>query len=502
MTTSDTSRPLPCRQRILPDEWIETYLIRVARANGIRHPWQSDIELFRPVIPATATSGPDGFPTWGGVTLPRWSVVGRGSKIRYCPACMQQSRHIRARWRLAAFEVCTIHHIRLKDDLIEPAITANYRQGARRPLAEITDDQLWVGAVCPMPIERQHVERLWSGFERAILKQDNDEAVSVLACSIFLERLLDALATSTYGVDYPASKDQRSLHRANFSAKYRFPITATLDGIRNFLNRMSEPAHRRAALSQLRRMLVQEARKPTCLSRIPIIDLRDRLLASLPEIPVTPTPGGLPGEAHPVGYVSLERAEFLIGCRPRLLHHLIQHKKIEGVRVVARGMKRYTFLPHKEVELCRRWYRSLRTPEHAIQDLHIDQRSYRILLGAGLLHPTTIDSRTYYQESELADLCRRLDEVSRAYPEEPTDLHPLFGEWIFAKGVPRAVSVEMVKEIFDGELPIYRRLGNLGLSAYYVEFTALERMQRLRRIRKAHRKHREISSHQFSLLPE
>src|SRR5476649_1636338 len=105
-----------CRPKMLTDEWVETYLFRVARANGIRNPRLSDTERIRPTLPATAFSKPDGYPIWSDSTLPRWSVVTRVNRIRYCPECLAQSRHIRSRWRLTVFDVCTIHHIRLKDD--------------------------------------------------------------------------------------------------------------------------------------------------------------------------------------------------------------------------------------------------------------------------------------------------------------------------------------------------------------------------------------------------
>ncbi|MFW6855069.1 TniQ family protein [Burkholderia gladioli] len=502
VTPNSPERPPLCRPVLLPDEWIETYLFRVARANGVHRPWQTDIELYRPLLPATTMSRPDGFPVWGGAILPKWSVTGRASKIRYCPACMQQSRYIRARWRLATFEVCTIHLIRLKDDLIEPAITANYRQGNRRLLIEVTDDQLWDGAVCPMPIERAHVERLWSGFEQAILDGDIGRVADNLPYIVFVERMLDALVTGKYGVDYPTNDAQRSLHRAEFVAKHKLKVIPTLEGIHHLLDQIAEPAHRRAALAQLRRLLVEETRRPTCLSSLPVPSLRDRLLAAAIEGPETPTPGGLPSDAQPADYVSLEKAEILIGCRPRLLRHLIHHNKISGVRVVARGMKRFTFLPQQEVEACRRWYHSIKTPEDVMRALHIDRRSYQLLVGAGLLQPTMLISRPWYKETELIELFRRLDDVSRPCPAKAADLHPLFGEWIYAKGYRRLAARELLKELVAGKIPIFRRLERPGLSAFYVDHRVLARMHQLRSIHVSEHRHRENCSRQLSLLPE
>lgn len=501
MTTPYTSRP-PCRPKILPDEWVETYLLRLAKANGIRRPWIHDIELFRPTLPFTAVSDPNGHPSWGGVTLPSWSVLGRVSKIRYCPACMEESKHIRARWRLASFEVCTVHNIRLKEDLVEPAFRASDGRGTKHLLAEVTDDQLWAGAVCPMPVERDYVIRMWADFERSILNHDVERAVSKLPYTILLERMLDSLAVARLGRAQPRADAQRALHRAAFAARYNFSTTGTLEGVRIFLDQIREPLHRRTALQCLRRVLGDEELRPTCLSTVPIADLRDRLTPTVSESNAAGPSKPPSKRAHRAQYVSFKRATFLIGCRPRLLQHLVHHQYFGEIKVLARGERRHRFLPLHEVEACRRWYHSVRTPEAAMQELQLDKRSYKVLLGANLLRSMKIDSQTWHRRSDLADLCRRLENVSQPHSARKTTLYPLFGDWMFDKSTPCSILQEVLKEIFHGEFYVFRQLEALGVSAYYVDHAVVDRLRLLRRNHRAERKYGGALSDQPQLVSE
>lgn len=455
-----------------------------------------DIELFRPTLASTAVSDPNGHPSWGGVTLPSWSVLGRVSKIRYCPACMEESKHIRARWRLASFEVCTIHNIRLKEDLVEPAFRASDGRGTKHLLAEVTDDQLWAGAVCPMPVERDYVIRMWADFERYILDHDVERAVSKLTYTILLERMLDALAVARRGRAQPRADAQRALHRAAFAARYNFSTTGTLEGVRVFLDQIREPLHRRTALQCLRLLLWYEEQRPTCLSTVPIADLRDRLTPGASESNAAGPSKPQSRHAHRGQFVSLKRAAFLIGCPLKLLHHLVHHQYFREVKVLARGMKRHRFLPLHEVEACRRWYHSIRTPEDAMQELQLDMRSYRVLVRANLLRSIKIDSRKWHRRSDLADLCRRLEDVSQPDSARTTSLYPLFGDWMFRRNTPPSILHELLKGIFNGEFHVFRQLDALGLAAYYVDCTVVDRLQLLSRNHRAETKYHGALSDQ------
>ncbi|WP_425218882.1 TniQ family protein [Ralstonia solanacearum] len=117
---------LPVRPQRKPDEWGETYLARLIRANGVKRPWRYDLDRIRhsPLSERPVTA----LPQYRDEKLPLWAMLGRGAQIRYCPACLHDEGYIRERWRLSPFEVCTIHNIRLKNDLVEPAISASYNR--------------------------------------------------------------------------------------------------------------------------------------------------------------------------------------------------------------------------------------------------------------------------------------------------------------------------------------------------------------------------------------
>ncbi|HEF4840744.1 TPA: TniQ family protein [Burkholderia vietnamiensis] len=503
MVTSNTSRLPLCRPKILPDEWIETYLFRVARANGIRRPRLSDIERFRPTLPVTAVSKTDGYPIWGNAMLPRWSVVTRVNKIRYCPECMVESRHIRSRWRLTLFEVCTLHHVRLKDDLAEPVMTRGYKQSDKYLITDITDEQLWDGAVCPMPNERQHVDRLWSQFERLILGSDLSGAFAQLTHILFLEAILDALATTMPEFKSLPLDAPRSTRLAELVERNQFTLVPDSDGVRDFLDQITDPSHRGVALARLRRMLLDEAQRRTCLSSLPISDLRRRLLMD-GQTTITPRTRGEVHPSHgvPDGYVSFEKATLLVGCTKDLLKHLIQEDVSHGAVTVQHGNKRYVFFPPRAVEACRRWFASVVTREQLMKEMCITRHGCITLLKSGLLQPLTIKGQTYFYRTHLTSLCHRLEELSQPCPASSAHLQPLFGTWLPWKGLYTSSSREMLKDIFGGKFPIFRQLANPGLSAYFVDWTAIERLHQFRMNAIAKQAKLERSSQQLSFLPE
>lgn len=503
MTTPDTSRLPLCRPKHLPDEWLETYLFRVARANGIRRPRLSDIERFRPMLPATALSKPDGYPVWSNTALPRWSVVTRVNRIRYCPACMVQSRHIRSRWRLTVFEVCTLHHIRLKGNLAEPVMTRGYKQDDMYLVTEVTDEQLWDGAVCPMPSEREHVNRMWSGFEQSILANDLSGAFEQLVHTLFLEAMLDALAVATPELESLPVSTPRSTRLAEIVEKYQLPAVPDSSGIRDFLDQITDSSHRYAALARLRRMLLEEAQRPTCFSSLPIAELRRRFLVEGQKGMTVQTQGELhPSHGVPDGYVSFEKAASLIGCSSYFLRHLIPEKDNQEPVTVEHGRKRYTYLPPSAIEACRRWFASVVTGEQMAQELHIGRYACVILLNSGLLQPLGTRQQMYFHRAHLAELLRRLERLSQPCPINIAHLKPLFGAWLQWDGRYRSSSREVLMEVLTGKFPIFRRPENPGLSAYFIDWTAIERLHQLRKDASAKRTRLERTSQQLSLLPE
>lgn len=468
---------LPIRPLANRDEWTETYLGRAARANGIKRPWRNDLEQLRELLPATRASKTDGVPQYGDLPMPDWAVVGRAAKIRYCPLCMSESFYIRARWRLPMLEVCTIHDVWLKDDLVEPAITAGYKHGGRHVLADAALDLVLSGVSCPLGIERDHSQLTWAAFEQAVVSNHVERAREHLAWALLIEKLLDAVAASIRGPDYPTKDSRRLAHRAWWLGKYGLAPAANREGVRDFVNKLVLPAHRRAAYSCLDALAKGERRRRTILSLLPLLSLRDRVMAAAPENAVVLSCGALPRRAHPSDYISLDRAETVIGCPESMLRLFVREKIFADVRTVPHGRKKYVFIAQNEVAQCRRWFRSIMSVEEVMNELRIDRRGYWALLDSGLLRPQTMVCRTWHRRSDIADLLRRLDESSRPYPEERLQVQPLIGPWMFRRGRARTALVQVLKEIIGGALPLFRSLEGTGLSAYFVDAVAIRRLR-------------------------
>lgn len=469
---------IPLRPILQLDEWTETYLGRVARSNGVARPWRNDLDLVRPLLPATSMSRTDGVPRYGELELPRWATVGRAAQIRYCPACLADSFHIRARWRLPMFEVCTLHNVRLKTGLVEPAVTGGYKTPGRRLVSELTLEEAWADSICPMQDERLYTRAVWGPFEQAVVRQTaTDDICRSLAWALLTERLIDAVVIVVRGPGYPRRDLPRSTHRAQWLMTTGLMLSATSEGLLGFLKTLLHPARRRAASSCLDSLLASEAHEPTILSLLPLQGLRDRMMAAAPETGMIQACGALPRRQHPEDFVSLDRAEALVGCTPGILTHLVREKVFSSVRTVGHGRKKYVFIHQSEVEVCRRWFSSLMSCEQVTAELQIDRRGYLVLLDAGHLRPLHIASRGWHNRQVVAALLNRLDDVARAFPERETSLQPLFGEWMFRRGRPRSILIQIVNEIVRGELPLFRKLGEPGLLAYYVDQATIERLR-------------------------
>ncbi|KGW58786.1 tniQ family protein [Burkholderia pseudomallei MSHR1328] len=484
------------------DEWSETYLFRVARANGTNRPRLSDIERIRPTLAATATSKPDGYPVWGDSALPRWSVVTRVNKIRYCPQCMMESRYIRSRWRLTRLEVCTIHDVRLKDDLAEPVMTRGYKQADKYFVTEVTDEQLWEGAVCPMPIERRHHKQLWSGFERLITANKVPEAFVQLTYVLFLEALFDAIAAAVGEAEYQPVGVTRSTRIADLIERHQLSFEPSLEGIRTFLQQITGAAQRMTILARLRRTQIDESHRPTCLSKLPISELRRQYSTSTWPNNTVPLQDFLARNRDlPRGYISVRGAASHIGCSYGLLMRVVKNDLFPGARIASFGSRRQTYLPPQAVAAYRRWYASLVRPQHVLSEFHLEHRGYAVLLCIKLLHPFSVDGDTFFRRSDFNDICQKLDDVSRPAPPGHPQLYPLFGDWMSWRPNTKAASLEVVKEALSGKVPTFKKLDSPGLSAYFVDRFAIERLRKLRRIESARRMQMEHMPTQLSLLP-
>ncbi|WP_179196334.1 TniQ family protein [Caballeronia sordidicola] len=460
------------------DEWTESYLGRVARAMGVKRPWRNDLELLRGFVPSLIRSRTEGISQYGTLPIPDWAVVGRAAKIRYCPACMADTSYIRARWRLPYMEVCTAHGICLKDDLVEPAFTGSYKRPGRYVICDATVEQLWEGAVCPMPGELNHAKELWSAFETAVLAGDAEQAAQLLAWTLLTERLLDALAASIRGIDYPTKDVARVAHRAGWLRKFSLTARPTKSAISAMLDGLQLPTHRRAALKCLAYLIREEARRPTCLSSLPLQTLHDRLTASQPESLELRGYGALPRLAHPEGYLSFDAAEATIGCPSGVLYELLRKRVFSDVRSIVHGRKHYKFIRHDEVLACRHWFHSLMSLDEVMAHLKIDRVGYWFLLRVGVLRPQTIACRAWFYRCDVQALLARLEDVSHAIPEVNAHLFGIGRLWVSHRGSPRQAFKDAFVDLMKGRWRLYKKLGEPGLSAFFIDAETLEGVRR------------------------
>lgn len=486
---------LPVRPKRLPDEWQETYLGRLARANGLERPWRLDLDRIRGWVGGTdSATGVE----YGDVVLPGWAVLGRAAQIRYCPACLVEERYIRSRWRVSGFDVCTRHHIRLKGGLVEPAITANYKRPGRFCTHSIPTAEVWDGAVCPMPGERAFADAIWGPFERAC--EESYDAAPHLAWAILAEKVLEAAVLSVRGTWYPTRDCIRTLHRATWLAAADQTLSASYEGVMNFMRALKLNVQRRAVSRCLKAIMREEDRLPTILSHLPLRALLDGLLASSPDMHMNDGRGALSRERHPADHLSFEKAVATIGCSELYLALFIRNGCFSSVKHIREGRKRYTFIHQSEVEACRRWYKQCLRVDDVLSFLEIDRRGYWTLLDSGMLRPFRLGHGTcWHHFTDVASLLCKLNDVARPC-RSGVGLFPLMGDWLYRRGRSRKAMVQVLHEIQRGEVPVYRRLDRGGLAAYYVDRRAIDRLSHVSGAVKYDSIHRPWLAAQLSLL--
>lgn len=484
---SVSPQPIPCAPlKCVPllDEWPETLLGRFARRMGVRRPWKYDLDQLRPLLPPGMQGLGCGEVRYGPDPLPKWALLGLRAQIYYCPACIIESRHVRGRWRLAQLTSCTVHGLNLKPGLVEPAITTAYQLPGKRLIAEVTAEEAWEGATCPTPHAKDHLARIWVPFEACVLAgAPGDATADALAWALLSERLVDAAARSIRGPDYPPDGVPAHEHRAVWLGRYGLVVKPDLEAISLFLKSLPLPAHRSAVVKALSRLIGDEHRRKTIMSRLPLLDLKDVILAAEVASPARAC-GALPRSVHPPGYASYESALALVGCEPGLLAHLIRHQLVKGVQRIRHGRKTYVFIPDDEVRRFRRFFANCWTFDEMLEALAIDHSGYLSLRAAGLLGSLVIGRWRRYTKASTSALLLALEAVSRPIGS-PADLYPFAGNWLREGRRPKEEVAALLIEALGGAVPVYRDLNGRGLGAFYVDHQALARLKHLSGCRRA-----------------
>lgn len=477
---TNTTPIAPIRPTRKADEWIETHLVRIARANGLRYPSMSDIERLRAIAvelgPRAESSEHDYL-----ADLPTWAKKKAGSPIRYCPACFQEERFVRARWRLKGFEMCTKHNLHLKTGLVEPAlcVTVNYPNPIQ--LNEISNSQLWEGATCPMPADRTYAFGIWEAFEQASSGSNPQHIAESLAWALLAEHILDAVISTGEGPEVPLRGHSRLNQRAQWLSDSNLTIFPSYTSISTFLTSLTSLSGRRAAARCLRTFMKDGAESSPLLRSLPLQGLLDRLHATSPEMYCPSAQGALPMQYHPEDYVSLNYAERLLGRDTNFVYFLMRANFFERVKKVRFGKYVFFFVHKEEIEACRRWLSECMTPKQLMDHWHIDRKTWRGLHRRGICRPFKIGIRAYHRIEEINALTIKLEGAARLITGEPTQILPLFARWILGPYSSNSTFTSILEEIWAGKLKLFRDPTQPGLSGYYVDAAAEVRASEISR---------------------
>ena len=470
---------LPVKPAMFADEWIDSHLVRLARANGRSEPSERDVSLLRTNCVSTDGAG-EGLPAGYLASVPTWAKKKQGAVIRYCPACFEEGRYVRGRWRLKTFEVCTLHDLNIKRGCTEPALLRAITHRDVTPLTDLESGEIWEGASCPMPDARLHAKKIWSDFEAAVAVGRKEEPTTYLAWALVTEYLLDAAVTAELGFEVPLKGESRIYHRTRWLRDHKVDIHASQDGVLRFLLAIDMNNQRRAVASRLREIIQQPGHGASIFACLPLQYLLDRLLAAAPETNATFPRGVLPVNLHPPGYASVNHALEVLGRSPGFVEYLIRANFFQGLHRVRFGKRQYTFIPETELEGCRRWLSGCMTPDEVMRELAIDRPLYFALGRSEVLLPIEIGCWSLFRKDDIAALISKLDGFARPHAPSRSQLVPLVGSWIRSPGKMPLEYDALLKEIWQGQLPIYRKLDETGLRAYYVGVEVLKRAQQLR----------------------
>lgn len=486
----------PIRPAKKPDEWIESHLVHIARTNGRPYPSTNDIERLRSIALILGPKAESDVQNYLSL-LPIWAKKKTGSPIRYCPACFQEDRFVRTRWRLTRLEMCTKHHLHLKTGLVEPAlcVTVNYPNPIQ--LNEITDSQIWDGATCPMPAEKTYALGMWEAFERAAIQGDSEQVAQHLTWSLLAEYILDAVISTGEGPEIPLRGHSRLSQRAQWLKDTGMTISPSYGAIVAFLTSLKKLSKRRAAARCLRTLMKDTEQSSHLLRSLPLQELLDRLHATSPEMYCPSAQGALPMQYHPEDYVSLNYAERLLGRDTNFVYFLMRANFFERVKKVRFGKYVFFFVHKEEIEACRKWLSDCMTPKQLMDHWHIDRKTWRGLHRRGVCRPFKIGIWAYHRIEEINALTIKLEGAARLITGEPTQVLPLFARWILGPGSSHSTFTTILEEIWAGKLKLFRDPTQPGLSGYYVDAAAEVRASEISRCT---RRGKSMPTEQLSLF--
>jgi len=266
---------------------------------------------------------------------------------------MAESRYIRTRWRIPLLPVCTLHGCYLKNNLAEPALTILHKRWGLRNIHEISDEDLMDEAVCCLPAEFAVASAVWAPLERAAEASPNpyaDKALAELAgWTALVWRLLERVASAhRYQVN-------RQLHSSTLTditqlmTDLRVNISPSNQGVQAFIQCLTENVHCLAAARCLRAIMSIETRTESVVSRLPLAELHDALLAAAPQMAVSTKPNERRFREESTQALSRPQAIEYLGVGLRVFNEWMRTRKFPSVTIHKIGRKQVNFIDRADL---------------------------------------------------------------------------------------------------------------------------------------------------------
>lgn len=475
---------LPVRIPMRPDEWPETYLISLARAQGIRRPNGSAIELIRSALPwehlpstgiRPSIAPPphtQGRPRYGGESLPLWASMVRSAPLRYCPQCLAEARYFRTRWRLVGLHACTLHGCFLKSDLFEEAISAYYGRDRWTTVADADDARILDAALCCLPDELHVAKMVWQPLEVLTQTASNPWAdkvlTSLVSWSVLLWRFIDAVSL-VHHQQVIHEVASGPLARAGRFVKDLDVVTApSEEGVLALFEGLRENAHVRTGQRFLERLVKQEEAAPTALSSLPLRYLSERLMAISPQ--VLRITASRPRKFREIHEHAVSRTELMqqlapLGAGYKTIDRLLQCNRIPSMKVM-RGGSALTFIERKHALQARRALLSLISVRDFIAQHDLDWRTYMAIRDTALIRTGLMHEFLYRQD--ISALIARLELMSAPEHESRDPVWRLFRETTVGMVGGSSLFFDVVQAAIQGQIKVYRDLSKPGLSAFSI----------------------------------
>lgn len=479
---------LPIRPRLRPDEWPETYLASLVRSHGVRRPWTYDVDLIRHTLPWEDQGGSaehtkanarrpyfQGRPQYGPLPLPSWGSIVRAMPLRYCPLCMADDRYVRARWRISALHVCTVHGCVLKSDLVEPALTVHFAQRGRLHLAECDTAQLIEGAACCMPNEFRAASMVWAPFEKMAAESADphtDAALAALAAwSLLMWRALEVVSRIHHKKVIKAPTTGVLTGVGRLVDDLQLDLAPSRNGMLALFEGLRENAHALATQRLLMDLTRDEAKSQTVLSLLPLADLNSLLCAAKPGLAHRTEHGAM--AFRQLRNKAMNQAEVkaelgAIGVGSDVVRRLLRSGQLRTVRSIGHKGGNHKLIAREDVQRAKKYLMTLIHARAFVAEHELDWATYVALRHTGLLSPTPTGLRGFIRRSDVALLTSRLELMSAPASIGPRLRWQLFSEQALYTAHQRSTFALLIEAAIEGKFPVYRDLERPGLSAFSI----------------------------------